>query len=584
MTALRWSLCGVGLLSFLAPVFCRADETAAAQAESLVREALDLELSGQSASREAILQEALANDPDSALANAYSGRLRYQNEWVNLAELQGLAAGDAVRREYEVLRATAGKSADDLWKLSIWCKRHGLLAEREALLYAVLHFEPNHAAARAELGYVRGAYQWYTRAEIDAAREENNAQIAALRKWQPKLAEIKRRLESPHPKTQLDAREKLLAIDDVEAIFSLELVLSAAKEEHAELVMDVLTEMPQTEATISLARHAVFAPWDKTREIATGLIRMRPESEYVPLLISAMTTPWTESERFEAAGNNGIRHTHVLFRECFDKKQVETMNTVFNGTVPAGQGRVLPPGWQWLIATMARDSDELAEQRGQIAERNAQIKLFNERVTTVLANVTGEELGAEPQPWWEWWNAKTDVYQGEKPVESRAYRRSVTVAAPGPRSSCFAAGTLVWTITGPRPIERIAVGDCVAAQDVATGELVVRPVLLATVRPPRELVRVDLGNQKISSTPGHLFWVVGAGWKRADALVEGDRIYGAPTSGQVVGIEPGETEKAYNLVVEGSHTYFVGQHPLLVHDYTPTPLVTQPLPGLAAKD
>ena len=57
-----------------------------------------------------------------------------------------------------------------------------------------------------------------------------------------------------------------------------------------------------------------------------------------------------------------------------------------------------------------------------------------------------------------------------------------------PNAECFAAGTLVWTKTGQRPIESLEIGDLVLAQNVDTGELAYKPVIGRTVRPPKRLV------------------------------------------------------------------------------------------------
>jgi hypothetical protein len=77
-------------------------------------------------------------------------------------------------------------------------------------------------------------------------------------------------------------------------------------------------------------------------------------------------------------------------------------------------------------------------------------------------------------------------------------------------TSCFAAGTPVWTVEGPRPVERIAIGDLVLSQNVETGELAYKPVLRTTIGQPVELVAVKAGEDTIQCTGGHAFWVPAA--------------------------------------------------------------------------
>ena len=82
--------------------------------------------------------------------------------------------------------------------------------------------------------------------------------------------------------------------------------------------------------------------------------------------------------------------------------------------------------------------------------------------------------------------------EGER---SRRWRPDGTLWRPVAHS-CFAVGTKVWTLTGLRPIEQIKPGDRVLSQDVETGELQYKPVVMATVRPTNRIMKIDLGERK----------------------------------------------------------------------------------------
>ena len=146
-------------------------------------------------------------------------------------------------------------------------------------------------------------------------------------------------------------------------------------------------------------------------------------------------------------------------------------------------------------------------------------------------------------------------------------------------NSCFAAGTPVWTTEGPRPIEHIAVGNLVLAQDPATGELAYKAVVRTTVAPPADLVTVIAGEDRLVCTSGHCFWVPGHGWVHAsklDAPMPLHKVAGAATVSQV---GRGPKEAAYNLVVADFNTYFVGKEKLLVHNVTLPGPTTAEVPG-----
>lgn len=149
------------------------------------------------------------------------------------------------------------------------------------------------------------------------------------------------------------------------------------------------------------------------------------------------------------------------------------------------------------------------------------------------------------------------------------------------RMSCFAAGTPIATASGPRAVESLKAGDRVLTQDIDSGELSFRPIAETTIRPAIEMVEIHCGTTPpIVATPGHPFWVVGQGWQIARLLKPGDRlhsVHGALTIDEVKRKPPAE---AYNLVISGFHTYFVGAQQLLVHDNAPLTEQPQQLPGL----
>ncbi len=141
---------------------------------------------------------------------------------------------------------------------------------------------------------------------------------------------------------------------------------------------------------------------------------------------------------------------------------------------------------------------------------------------------------------------------------------------------CFAAGTPVATSEGKRPIETIREGDLLWARDEATGIVDLRPVLKRFVTPEQRVVQLSIaaldGGETLRPTPGHRFWVTGQGWLPTANLT----IHGGlwSTSGEPLHIAvppvPVETyETVYNFDVAEYHTYFVGEHGVLVHNGGP---------------
>ncbi|MBI2566787.1 MAG: Hint domain-containing protein [Candidatus Schekmanbacteria bacterium] len=138
---------------------------------------------------------------------------------------------------------------------------------------------------------------------------------------------------------------------------------------------------------------------------------------------------------------------------------------------------------------------------------------------------------------------------------------------------CFAAGTLVVTETGPRPIEQIAVGERVWSRDEATGETGWHAVVNRFVTPDQPVIQISLaaesgGDETLRVTAEHPFWVEGRGWVAAQELEAGNELLSAHGGWLRVtgGTWVPATATVYNLEVADHHTYFVGRGGAWVHN------------------
>jgi hypothetical protein len=231
------------------------------------------------------------------------------------------------------------------------------------------------------------------------------------------------------------------------------------------------------------------------------------------------------------------------------------------------------PSEMRTLAAGARSETEVLES--QIASINALHSVRNAQVATVLANVTGKDLGTNPSDWWNWWFDENEYQPQDKPTSVSTSFTATTV-----RVSCFVRGTPVWTSTGPIAIEKIKPGETVLSQDPVTGELAYKPVLMTTTRPPSPLVEVDLGNSTIRGTRGHPYWVSGRGWQMAKELKAGQMLHGVNGPMRIESAEQAGEEECFNLVVADFNSYFVGDAKVLVHDNTLRGPNTIRVPGL----
>ncbi len=232
-----------------------------------------------------------------------------------------------------------------------------------------------------------------------------------------------------------------------------------------------------------------------------------------------------------------------------------------------------------LMALIDQIRNESADEILVAREHVRHVDRSNARVIQTLRATTGQDLGKDREAWRKWWTEERG-YAYEPPAPRP--RHDLTTDESGPtyydnvHLSCFAAGTPVRTLAGPRPIESVQVGDQVLTQDLRTGALSYRPVVEAPHNKPDRLYRIDLGRDAIKATGIHRFWKAGQGWVMARDLKAGDVVRGLGGVATVESVEPAGVEAVYNLRVLGAESYFAGESGLLVHDNSEVQPVTRP--------
>ncbi|MDR3622746.1 MAG: polymorphic toxin-type HINT domain-containing protein [Paludisphaera borealis] len=243
---------------------------------------------------------------------------------------------------------------------------------------------------------------------------------------------------------------------------------------------------------------------------------------------------------------------------------------------------------------------QLAQDVQQIEGFNASVREVNERATAILKNVSGQDLGADAGKWTAWavdlqgYAFRTENLQSPPPTvleevpldyQPQAYP-VVTTQVVGEaivlRQSCFAGGTLVRTLQGVRPIEKVELGDQVLAQDTSNGTLKYRPVVTAFHNPPNETYRLDLGKESIVATGIHRFWKAGHGWIMAREIKPGDRLRTIGGAAEVVAVTKDRVQPVFNLQLDGGDDFCVGALGVIAHDNSFVNPVERPFDGVPA--
>lgn len=370
------------------------------------------------------------------------------------------------------------------------------------------------------------------------------------------------------------------------------------------MAVDALAAMSDPRASRAIARYAVYSPWQPVRQAAAQSLKPRDMDSYVPMLLSAMSSPVTIQAEVYGTSAGSQAYGLVYSRQRQYHEEVAPIASGIARAAPQVGPSGIPsmptaPATVPLVKRPAASSTNMA-----MAAANTTIEQVNQRVAETLATSTGQAGLTTPEQWWQWWNGRNEVaLAGGKPVRTitpprytalymlESPKLPLLVEQPeiSPASippeyrmphECLAAGTPTWTDQGPQPIERVRVGDRVLSQDVESGCLTYKPVLTTSIRPPMDLIRIWLGGYSITATGGHPFWVAGQGWVKANELTPGMRLHRVSGSVIVDSVRSAGSAETYNLVVADYHTYFAGQDYVLTHDNSVRRPTNAILPGL----
>lgn len=596
-----------------------------------VERVLRAELQGLSAAyvpvdRRQQLAAVLEQNPDSAAARWQSGFVRTGQRsgqgWRSFDETAPLATATDLLDKYRGRRREAASTSTGQIELADWCRRHKLPEQERAHLQAAMDRAPaaDHTAILERLGNTQFGNVWLSREQIEQWQALNRRTEKALQRCGSRIEKLAERLDGS-PRQQETAVAAISQLTEVDLIPVMEYTLCGRSEAGAAAAVQAFGKMDACEATWALAKQAVFSNWPRVREQATRQLKGRKFEDFVPPLIGLLATPVTkqvaparlyyvEGTRVDHRGATGqfvLLSGYILARETNDQFQVAVMHQVDYRLTEALQGYFvrfrggfhLEP--ESGVQNAASLNSRLAAARTtndslrNVADKERLIQAtvdavnertdeLNQRVVAVLAAVADRDPKPDPANWWQWWGDFTDTQLAESKGTVLVAEDAEYVGDPYlriRRRSCFAAGTPVWTDSGPVPIERIQVGDRVLAQNIDSGELTYKAVLCTTVRPAKPLVSLQFGNESIDATGGHRFWATGEGWTKARDLRAKTLIRTVTGNSAVGSVESGPTAETYNLVVDAFHNYFVGRAGFLVQDL-PLPQPTNVVvPGLS---
>jgi Pretoxin HINT domain len=611
-----------GLLGFSPPDLSEYQALSARAGKDVgahVKLAVWCEAHGMGAERLKHLASALWIDPRNAAARGLMGLVAYGGLWLPPEKVGETVKADlaltAKLARYEEKRRATPETAAGQWELALWCEQQGLKAEATAHLTAVTRLDPRRTDAWHRLGCEFHHGRWLDAEQVAAERTEDAVQAKADRHWQPFIEKWKWELVADSPKRSL-AISTLTSITDARAVPSIRRVFGHGKPAEQMLAVEMLGHINCPSSSHALAGIALSAKSRDIQQSAVEELKRRDPRDFVDALIGLLRRPL----KIDATPVGDSNQPGVLIVEGETSRlkriyKVPRSSVAPNpfgpgyiGTEPSGRTKLIGPhhldqflrespmeqlrdiasydqqAASFLQRAHSAAQSKLSKDLSALHRHNSKIYGTNQMVGSVLSQVTGESLSADPDAWNTWWNDRIGYryYRSETPIKPT----TVTyVQVRVKYASCFAAGTPVWTLTGPRPIESLQVGDLVLSQDTATGALGYEPIVDVHHNPPDTTLKIRVELETVVSTTLHRFWRPGRGWAMARDLKAGDIIRTLAGRTEVLAIEPGPDQPVFNLDVARTCTFFVGSQKELVHDNSLPPPVLTPFdvePSLAS--
>jgi hypothetical protein len=583
------------------------------EVDSTLREAIGDEMVGDSKSRDSKLDDLIATHPELSLPRWQKGLIETPEGW---SEVSGEAREPSeAEAKYLELRKRTANDAIGHKQLAAFARKNKLAAIAAGHWRRVLDFSPDDPEARKALGHIRFDGAWTTKGEAERVVKVRKAYNTSLNAWSKKISGWVSEFHGADAKRKAKARENLLAIRDAAALPVLNGALAYRSDEDTLLLLEILCQIPDFEATRILAEQAIINQSPQVLRICSEELKNRDEQSFVPQLLIGMSSPITSSMQLDVVPQTGqVFYRHVFIRETQYDRQLQAMAGAYvqdNWNVnrkplyeyasmddPTEEGRVRTKAAKdqadiekesrkvraqaegaFLEETAIQTLRMMAREQQRVLQ-NMTIEETNKRIALLLSEVFDQNYGL-PEQWWKWWNNRHEVQQPTLKPLSAQFQYQVRLESFVTQSiepeirdrfswlhSCFVAGTPVVTPNGTRPIESLGTGDLVLSQSIETGELTWKPVVRPTTRPKTKVLKVIVGDDSFVCTLKHPFWKVGRGWVWAKDLVVGDLVRTSNGSLPITEIEKQPDAPVFNLVVADFSTYFVGKNQTLTHDIT----------------
>ena len=230
--------------------------------------------------------------------------------------------------EYEKIKGDYPDTLEGHWELAEWCRENFLSEQREEHLRRMLEFDPDHAKARAILGYQRDGDRWITREELMESRgmvrlgsrwvlpqekqlhEERRKRELAEKEWMRKL---KRWLSWLDSEKAGEAVENIRTINDPYACRALdERIAEEPNPRIRALYLQALSNIATPRANAILVDRSLKDPEEELRITSLEYLSKDKQPEIVTQYIQALQSKDNAVVNRAAVGLESMGHVAAV--------------------------------------------------------------------------------------------------------------------------------------------------------------------------------------------------------------------------------------------------------------------------------
>lgn len=365
---------------------------------------------------------------------------------IERAKIQAITQGKRPADEYEEIREQYAETAEDQFKLAVWCEQHKLWRQRREHLQKVIELDPDHSQAREKLGYVKQDGKWLTGQELKEAKglvrfggryvtpqekdilEQKKREDESVREWHQKIRMWKNWLAGNDAAKSRQGEERLRGIQDPHAVEAVVGQLGKDKSDALRTLMcDILNNIPGEQATLELVKRCIIDVSADVRWAASEKLVEREDPASVRMLIRVLASEHTTVVRRAAESLGALGDPTAvspLIAVLVTKEKRVITRTVqaanFGGTstpVIVDYEAVVSPGVVAFRPIIGMQSSGVGVPKTQ--QEVIVVPVENPEVLEALRTITKEDLGYDQTAWRQWYagQLRREEMKKRRPLE-----------------------------------------------------------------------------------------------------------------------------------------------------------------------